>query len=231
MKNYSAIAFVPARQGSKRFPGKNKRLLGGKPLFLHSVEAAIDSGCYQKVVISTDDEEIIELCRDMEEITVFKRPAEYAGDDVRAKDVVLYHLRVMKEQFDYVSLLMPTSPFRDAQDIEKSFQNLIREDADSIVSVARFAFHPALALRISNGRLGPYFDRTREVQWVRDDSFEAAYHLNGAIFTAKTGFFLSTESFLHNGALTYIMSASKSVDIDTEEDLRYAKFLAGGSSK
>lgn len=225
MNNISAIAFVPARKKSKRLLGKNKKLLNGKPLFQYTVEAAVNSRCYEMIVLTTDDEEIIETGKKIDGVTVLNRPEEYAGDDVRAKDVVLYHLKKIEKQFKYVSLLMPTSPFRDANDIRRSFEVLLKENGDSIASVVEYDFHPSLALKIKSERLHSYFDVDKDFNWVRESEFEQAYHLNGAILTAKMDLFLRSKSFIHNGTIPYLMNPLKSLDIDTEIDFKYAEFL------
>lgn len=225
MKEFSAIAFVPARKNSKRLPGKNKRLLNGKPLFQYTVEAAVSSKCYEIVILTTDDEEIIELGKRIEGLTILERPKHLAEDNIRARDVVLYHLKEIKQKFDYISLLMPTSPFRDAKDIKKSFELLIEKNGDSIASIVEYEFHPALALKIKKGRLYPYLDTEADFNWVRESEFEKAYHLNGAILTAKMDFLIETKSFIHNGTIPYLMSPLKSLDIDTETDFKYAEFI------
>ncbi|MFA4906501.1 MAG: acylneuraminate cytidylyltransferase family protein [Candidatus Margulisiibacteriota bacterium] len=225
MKKHGAIAFIPARKNSKRLPGKNKRLLHGVPLFQYTVVAALDSNCYEKVVLTTDDEEIIELGSKIHGLTVIRRPEALARDDVRAKDVVLHHLGEMAEDFEYVSLLMATSPFRDAGDIQRSFALLREQGGDSLASVVAYEFHPALALKIRDGQLYSYFDL--EINWVREGEFEKAYHFNGAIFTAKTEFLLAAGTFVHTGTIAYPMDRLKSMDIDTELDFRSAELILG----
>lgn len=226
MSAYTAIAFITARKNSKRLPGKNKKLLNGKPLFRYTVDAALCSSCYKTVVLSTDDEDILEMAGGIQGLTVVRRPSDLAGDDVRAKDVVIHHLGLIKEEYDYVSLLMPTSPLRDAQDIKDSFGLLVASGADSLVSVTEYGFHPELALGIRGGRLYSYFHDT--IRWVRDSEFEKAYHQNGAIFTARKEIFLKTKSFIHDGSVPFLMSKAKSADIDTQTDFAYAEFLLGG---
>jgi CMP-N-acetylneuraminic acid synthetase len=219
----SAIAFIPARKNSKRLPGKNKKLLNGIPLFQYTVEAALKSKCYQMVVLTTDDEKIVEIGKRIDGLTVLARPDEYATDDVRAKDVILYHLDRIDKKFDYVSLLMPTSPFRDATDIRRTFEVLQKESGESIASVVKYDFHPEGALRIMDNRLYSYFHK--EFRWIRENEFDKAYHLNGAIFTSKTNLLTKTRSFVHNGTIPYLMGPLKSLDIDEESDFIYAEFI------
>lgn len=226
MKKYSAVAFVPARKNSKRLPGKNKKLLNGKPLFQYTIEAAVNSGCYETVILTSDDEEILNIGNKIEGVSVIERSLGLAGDDVRAVDVVLHHLNEIGKKYDYVSLLMATSPFRSAEDIKVSFEMLLKENGESLVSVVKYGFQPRLALRIRNNRLGSYFDR--DIQWIRESEFEDAYHVNGGIYTSKTELLLKTKTFIHNGTMAYLMDALKSIDIDTEIDLQYAEFLHKG---
>ena len=225
MKSFSAIAFVPARKGSKRLPGKNKKILNKKPLFQYTVEAAVNSRCYDKVILTTDDEEIIKIGQKLEGATILKRPMELATGSVKAKDVVLFHLKHIKRKYDYVSLLMPTTPLRDEQDIRNSFELLIKEKGDSLASVVKYNFHPVLALRRIDKRLYSYFDKEADLNWKRECEYEPAYHVNGGIFTARTEFLLKTGSFINKGTLLYLMSSLKSLDIDTESDFRYGEFI------
>lgn len=227
MKDYSAVAFIPARKNSKRLPGKNKKLLNGKPLFMYTVEAAIKSNCYELVILSTDDDEIIGLASNTPGLTVVKRPSQYAGDEIKARDVVLYHLQDISVEFDYISLLMPTSPLRNEDDITESFKLLMENDGDSLVSVVEYDFHPRLSLKIMDNKLVSYFDK--QYQWVRESEFEKAYHLNGGIFTARKNLFLESKSFIHNGTIPYLMGSAKSVDIDSELDFAFADFLIRSS--
>lgn len=223
MTELSAIAFIPARKYSKRLPGKNKKKLGDMPLFEYTILAALNSKCYEMVVLSTDDEEIAALGKRINGVVTLERPKKYAEDHVRAKDVVLYHLKHIQNEFEYVSLLMPTSPFRDANDIKKSFDILISQGMNSIASVVEYDFHPGLAIRLEGNGFRSYFGG--DFEWIRESDFEKAFHFNGAIFTAKTRILLETGTFIHKDTLAYKMSAIKSIDIDDELDFRVAQLI------
>jgi len=220
--SYEALCVIPARAGSKRLPGKNKRLLGGKPLILYSIEAALRSKCFSRIILSTDDVDIIKLGREITGIEAWEREARLCGDNIRAKDVVHDHLTKLEPMhFDYVALFMPTTPFRTADDVREAFSIIEKSEGTTLVSVVPFEFQPSMALAIREERLQSYF--FDEVEWKREEDFEVAYRPNGAIFIAKADRFLKTRTFLESGTIPYLMKSRSSIDIDTEGDLQIAE--------
>lgn len=223
MRHISAVAFIPARKASKRLKGKNKKKLDGMPLFQYTVMAAINSKCYEEVILTSDDTDILEIGNKINGLTVIERPNAYATDEVKTMDVVYYHLKELSLKQEYVSLLLPTSPFRDAWDIAKSFELLLQHNAETIVSVTEYEFNPSLALKIEKLKLKSYFGN--KFVWERESAFETAYHFNGSIFTTRMKTFMSSKTFYHDGATPYVMTPIKSVDIDNELDFKYAEFI------
>lgn len=220
---YDALAIIPARAGSKRLKDKNVLKLGDKPLFKYTVDAAINSQCFKKIILSTNDKRIILSMKDCKRVQVENRPDYLCKDDVRALDVVLYHLKKEKEKYEYVALLMPTSPFRNEKHIQQAFKTLMSKKGDSLASVVEYNFHPQLALIIKNKRMYSYFKD--HIEWIREDNFPKAYHVNGAIFLSKTKSLLNHKTFIKNGTIAYIMIPEDSIDIDNIFDFKLAEII------
>ena len=150
-QSIKALAIVPARGGSKRLPGKNLRPLNGKPLIGYTIQAALRSECFQKVLFSSDDEELLEVARgfgaDAEE-----RPAYLAADTAKVLELVnvLADREEFQREFDIIALLLPTCPFRRPSDIRKGMELLTRE-VDSVVSVTDYEFPPQLGVKVDPG--------------------------------------------------------------------------------
>ena len=139
----SAIAVIPARGGSKRIPRKNIKLFDGKPIIAHTVEAALQSRLFSQVVVSTDSEEIALLAEQYGAEVPFLRDARLADDvtPVSAATVdVVQRLDATEDRFAYVCQLMPNCPLRSAEDIAKSYTQLLSTDSDSQISVVRYGW-------------------------------------------------------------------------------------------
>lgn len=217
-----SVAFILAKGNSNRLPGKNKKKLLGKPLFLYTVEAALSSECYDLVVVSSEDDEIIEMAS-FYNVKTIKRKEELCTDDIRAKDVILEHLNEISQNFDYISLLMATSPLRTAEHIKASFELIKKHKAQTLVSVKKFDFHPEISFKILNDVLLPYRDECYE--WKREDTFDDAFHPNGAIFTSTYYYFIRNQTFFSDDTIAFKMSQESSVDIDNIFDFRLAEII------
>ncbi|MEQ8938248.1 MAG: acylneuraminate cytidylyltransferase family protein, partial [Gammaproteobacteria bacterium] len=138
ISNKNTLAVILARGGSKRIPGKNKRLLNGKPLIAYTFESATSSDCFDKIVLSTDDESIAGIAEEYN-IEFDSRPEELAGDETRAVEVIYEFLtRTKAEQsYRYIAMLLPTCPFRTSEDIQNAVNHykVIADDARPLVSV------------------------------------------------------------------------------------------------
>ncbi len=142
----NSIAIIPARGGSKGLPRKNVRSLGGIPLIAHTIRAAVESRI-ERVIVSTDDDEIAEVSRDWGAEIPFRRPAEYSQDSSTSLSVLLHALEFMEEQagftLDYVIFLQPTSPFRVTRHIDEALDVFLRSGKRSLISVTDVQeFHP-----------------------------------------------------------------------------------------
>jgi CMP-N-acetylneuraminic acid synthetase len=217
----SAIAIIPARGGSKRVPRKNLRALAGRPLVVHSVEAALRASHLAAVVVSTDDPEIAAACLPYD-VVVVDRPAHLGLDTVRNNDVVRHVLEISAPH-DVVVLLQPTSPLRTGADIDRTLDTLARTGARSAMTVTPVATHPGKFVTLNNGMLSPYTnDFEMEAQ---SQALSPVYQQNGAVYAVGTADFLAHDRFYLPPAAAEVMPAERSIDIDTELDFELAERL------
>jgi len=155
----SAVAFIPARLGSKRVPGKNIRALAGHPMLAYAIAPALESGVFSSVIVSTDSEEIAAVARHYGAEVPFLRPAAFAGDtspDIEWLEHALTELRSGGRTWDAFSLLRPTSPFRSAAAIRKAFAHFTSQaGADSLRAVEKCTQHPGKMWVIRGDRMFP----------------------------------------------------------------------------
>lgn len=226
LDNKRILALIPARGGSKGLPRKNIRNLFGKPLIAWTIQAAIESGAVDKVLVSTDDREIADLARSFGADAPFLRPAELATDKARGIDVVFHAEEWLKAQgmdYDLVLLLQPTSPLRTRGDIRAALELFLQKKTGAVVSVCECEHSPLWANTIGSDLSMKGFLQ----QGVRTNRQEITtfYRLNGAIYIAGWIYLRQNDGFFGDETYAYIMPAERSVDIDTELDLKFAQFL------
>jgi len=221
-----SICFIPAKGYSERLNNKNILPVCGIPLILRSVASAIDSGCFDIVAVSSDSDKILSMSQSAGALAL-KRDASMATKDFRAKDVVWHHLLELEEEFEYISLLMNTNPFRTAEDIQRA-NRLIKSNLEkTLISAKRYQFTPFMALDVSSdGRLLNY----ETLSWQQESSFPQRYHFNGAIFIAKYNYFMEHRTFVSDKTSVYLMSETNSLDIDTAEDYQLANLMCDNLS-
>jgi CMP-N,N'-diacetyllegionaminic acid synthase len=155
----SAVAFIPARQGSKRVPGKNVRVIDGHPMLAYTIAPALESGVFESVIVSTDSEEIAAVARHYGAEVPFLRPAEFAGDtspDIEWLEYTLQELGRSGRRWDCFSLLRPTSPFRTADTIRRAWASFTsQEGVDSLRAVEKCAQHPGKMWVVRGNRMVP----------------------------------------------------------------------------
>ncbi len=215
------LAIIPARGGSKGLPRKNILDLAGKPLIAWTLDAAQASGYVDRCIVSTDDSEIADVCRAHGGDVPFMRPAEFAQDDSDTFDAV-QHAVDQLPGFDILMILQPTSPLRSAEDIDLTLEQLQLHQAPSCVSVVEPAKSPFWAYRIEENRLQPLIDP--RYARMRRQELPQSYVLNGAVYAARTNWLLQHRNCMSEQTVAHIMPAERSVDIDTEFDLKLAAF-------
>lgn len=225
------LGLVPARKGSKRIPGKNAKLLGGKPLVAWTFEPAMACRAIDKVCLSTDDEALMECAHDHGVEVPFLRPAELCTDTATTIEVVLHaldHYRKGGESFDAVMLLQPTSPFRSAEILSRAAEAFHRHNGRrDFVSVSPVESPPQWMFYIRDGELSPV-TAWSDLQG-RSQELEPSFRLNGSIYLTSTHTLQTAKRFVHPRCLPIQMSAGmESIDIDTMEDWRMAELSLTG---
>jgi CMP-N-acetylneuraminic acid synthetase len=225
------VALVTARGGSKRVPGKNTRLLAGKPLIAWSVEAGLRAQAIRRVIVSTDNDDIAQAARKAGGEVPFLRPAELAGDLSSHYGVIAHALDWLERDEarlpEFLCLLQPTSPLRTSADIDAIVKLAVDTGADSAFAVTRVATHPAYMYRIGkNSAAEPYLPL--QPGYVRSQDLEPLYYVNGAAYVLRPATFRNRSAALSENPVAYIMPPERSVDIDEEHDFILAESLAGG---
>jgi len=228
MVNISKIlGIILARGGSQRVPRKNIREVYGKPLIAWTIEEAFKSLYVDKVILSSDNDEIIGIARDFGCEIPFKRPSELACDTTSSVEPVLHALRTLHDRFDYFVLLQPTSPLRLAEDIDCCIEMCIGQNANSCVSVTdaaershRTHSQSWMFSLDSKGIIG-------KIVTMNDNNknFKDLYMVNGAVYAVNVNWFLRSRMFIEEGTLAYVMPTERSIDIDYESDLATATSL------
>ena len=224
MKN---IAIIPARSGSKGLKDKNIRLLNGKPLMAYSIEAALDSGQFDEVMVSTDSEKYAEIAREWGASVPFLRSAELSSDTASSKDVILDVLKRYADcgkVFDTFCLLQPTSPLRTAEDISRAYHLYEERMANSVVGVTEVDHSPLFCNTLPEDGSLVNFIRP-EVKDKPRQSLEPYYRINGAMYIASVQYYREYGDFYHDKCYAYVMGKNVSVDIDDEMDFRFAELL------
>jgi CMP-N,N'-diacetyllegionaminic acid synthase len=228
------LGIVPARGGSKGIPNKNLSQLGGKSLLEFTVECAHQSCALDRLIVSTDNEEIAAAARCFKADVPFIRPRELAADDTPDFPVFLNVINWLKNNenydVDFVVWLRPTSPFRSATDVCQAIKLLEETGADSVRSVCKADAHPYWMKFLDKKlNLTPIIDGLDEKKYHRRQLLPEVYCLNGAVEVIRVSAALKHNYLYGMDVRGYVMPPNRSLDIDTYEDLRYANFLLKNS--
>lgn len=214
----SVLAIIPARGGSKGVPRKNIRNVAGKPLIVWTIEEAKKSGYIDRLVVSTDDQEIADTAIRGGGEVPFLRPAELARDDTPGISPVIHMLTTIHPAYDLVVLLQPTSPFRTVEDIDGAIALMASRNAKACVSVVEPDKSPFWMYSVDDaGHLAPLLAGA----YACRQNLPPVYALNGAVYVAEVGWLIKTQAFVSDETIAYIMPKERSVDIDTETDLLF----------
>lgn len=220
MQGLKILAVIPARKGSKGLPSKNSKILHGKPLISWTIEAALKSRYIDEICISSDCEKIQSIAVNHGLEMKRLRPKNLSKDDTSSNDVILHELQYYTD-IDIICMLQPTSPLRSNEDVDCCIQKFINEDAQVMVSVKKDKHSPYWSFNIRQGFLKSLFP-LNEINKRRQD-IEETYSLNGAIYLAKTEYFLKNKSFLTPSTKPFLMNYEKSIDIDDLSDFNEAE--------
>lgn len=217
------VAIITARGGSKRIPRKNVKEFLGKPILLYSIEAALESGMFDEVMVSTEDAEIAQLAEKAGAKVPFFRSENTAGDYATTTDVIEEVLAAYKErgmEFEYACCIYPTAPFVTADCLREAMTTLESSDADSLIPVVRFSFPPQRAVIINDGKMQ---FKWPENMFARSQDLEPFYHDCGQFYCIKTESFLREKKLFMSDTLAYERPESEVQDIDTMEDWKLAE--------
>lgn len=217
---YKYITIIPARGGSKRFPGKNIHVLNGKPLICHSIECSLLNSCIEGTYVSTDDDEIMSISK-IAGAEIIKRPIELAGDYATTASAMKHAVQYLMDKgivFDFVVLLQATNPLRPKKLLKEAFDIIEKGENDSLFTVNK-----------SEKKLGKIIDG-KFVPWnykfgQRSQDLEPLYYENGLLYITKKELLLQE---IIEGPTAYPLVVDHpfgEVDIDTEEDFHFAEYM------
>jgi N-acylneuraminate cytidylyltransferase len=219
------LVVIPARKGSKGIPGKNKKLLNGKPLIAYTIEAALGIFEKEQICISTDDEDIVQLAESYGISVPFLRPEELSTDTAGSQDVLIHAYEFYREKgFDaaVVCLLQATSPFRTTKHISEA-TNAYSTDCDMLVSVVESKANPYFNLMEESAE--GFLEKSKVGNFKTRQEAPKVYELNGAIYFINTTSLTKQPISSFTKVLKYIMPSAASVDLDLPEDWEYATYL------
>lgn len=221
-------AIVPARGGSKGVPRKNLRLVAGRSLLALAIESARGARLVDRVIVSTDDEEIASVAREEGADVPFMRPASLASDDAPAQPVIEHAIGCIEQRdgaVDAVVLLQPTSPLRRADHVDEALRLFRDSGTESVVSVCELEHSPYWAYRLDGECLTP-FAVDQELNRARRQLLPTLYRPNGAIYVMSRRLVMEERLVIGPMARPYLMSRRDSIDVDDELDLELADWLS-----
>jgi len=222
-KGNSYLAIIPARGGSNRIPRKNIRLVAGKPLIVWTIEEARKSKYLDRVILSSEDQQIIKVAKEYRCEVPFIRPKILAKDTTPGIEPVLHAIGALNEKYDYVVLLQPTSPLRKAIHIDEAIDFLYDKKAGSVVGIREARESPYWMFTMKpNSTLTQLLPKSKSK--CRQD-LQKIFLLNGAIYIAKTKQILEEKTFINELSAGYLMDKQSSVDVDDMIDLEVAEKL------
>lgn len=226
MSAAGSIAVIPARGGSKRIPRKNIKSFCGKPMIAWSIEAAFASQCFDRVIVSTDDDEIAAVAREWGAETPFKRPAALSDDYTGTIPVIAHAIEWLREHDrapQAVCCLYATAPFVQPNDLQAGWQALQSTDVEYAFSVTNYAFPIQRALRLTAAGRVMMFQP--EHFTTRSQDMEEAWHDAGQFYWGHTEAWLQNQPIFTEGAVPVRLPRHRVQDIDTPEDWQRAEWL------
>jgi len=217
------IAIIPARGGSKRIPGKNIRDFLGKPIISYSIEAALSSGIFDEVMVSTDSEEIAYIAKKYGASVPFKRSEINSSDNAPAADVLIEVISEYKKQnksYDWLCCIYPTAPFVTEEKLRIAYSLIRQNDSDALLPVVSFSYPPLRCLVINNSFI--------EMLWPeninkRSQDLETLYHDVGQFYFYRTEALLRDKVQYCKNTIPMILSELEVQDIDNEDDWKLAE--------
>lgn len=223
MEQVLNVAIITARGGSKRIPFKNIKNFLGKPILAYSISAALESGLFEEVMVSTDNEEIAGVAKKYGAVVPFLR-SENASDDFASTEDALLEVfesyAAAGRRFEYGCCLYPTAPFVNANKLITAYQKLLSENVDTVFPVMPFSYPILRSLKMDNDRLKMNWEEYRE---SRSQDLPAAYHDAGQFYFFKVNTFLQKKSLFTNNTSGLVINELEGQDIDNLTDWRIAE--------
>lgn len=218
------LGIIPARAGSKRLPGKNKKKLNGKELVRYAIEAASGSQLVTEWVLTTDDDDILAIAAEYDWLTAIRRPDAICGDEAQSITYVHHALETLGKEYDHTVIIQVTSPFTLAEDIDGTVALLLSSGAASSVSVEKidFAIHPIKLKTMEGNRLLPFLEP--ENGRMAAAELPTIYVRNGSVY-ASTIETIRSGKIVADDCVGYVMPRERSVDINDPIDFKFAEFL------
>ncbi len=217
------LAIITARGGSKRIPRKNIKEFCGKPILAYSIEAAVSSGIFDTVMVSTDDEEIAEVAKAYGAEVPFYRSAETSNDYATTNDVLLEVLSEYEKRgqhFEMAVCIYPTAPFVTAEKLKSAVEKLSESDADTLIPVVAFSYPPQRAMIVEEGRL--VFEYPQYLD-SRSQDLVPHYHDVGQFYVFRTEAFKKNRKLMVGNILPLVVSELEVQDIDNQTDWEIAE--------
>ena len=225
----SSLAVIPARGGSTRLKDKNIHTLGGKPLVRWMTEAVVESGCFDRILISTDSDAIYDAVSDLP-VERHIRPDEHATVQATALNAMLDLMENVEEPADIFAYFLPTCPFVSAEDIREGYKVLFDRTVDTVVSMTQVPETIQLACNMKDGWVMPIFDNL-EAGLTNSKFIKKYYKPSGAFYMGHWGRILDQRNFFKGNVKGVLVPPERSVDINTLEDIKYAESILGSLSK
>lgn len=219
----NVLAVIPARGGSKRIPKKNIKSFLGKPIIYYSIDAALKSNLFDEVMVSTDDEEVIEVSKKLGASVPFLRSPETASSNSPVKDVITEVLKQYTEkgkQFDYICCILPAAPLITVKNLTTTFELLKGKNIDAVVPVVRYGYPIQRAFKIEKGLLQMISPAN---MYVNSQDLSSSYHDAGQFYWLKVESFLKQEKIFMVNCLPFEIPESEVQDIDEVDDWKLAE--------
>ena len=217
------VAIITARGGSKRIPRKNVKMFLGFPIIKYSIDAALSSGMFDEVMVSTDDQEIADIAKSFGATIPFLRSAKTSDDYATTADVIEEVIMTYREQgkdFEQLCCIYPTAPFVTAEKLKRGMELLSQTGADSVLPVVRFSYPIQRSLKIEDGKASMFWPENYN---ARSQDLTPAYHDAGQFYCLNTKSILEQKKLFASHTIPMEMSELEVQDIDNEEDWKLAE--------
>lgn len=219
------LTVIPARRDSKGIPGKNWKLLNGKPLIGYTIESALEVSKIEDICLTTNSTEVIDIAKNIYKLNIpFVRPEELSTDFSPSRDALLHAINYMEMngmQYDTMLLLQPTSPFRKKEDILKCIQLFENSNCEMVVSVAESPINPYYNLYIEDEKNNIH--RAIPSNYSRRQDCPPAYIITGSIYVISIEALKKNEIFHFQSVKKVVTSENFNIDLDTETDWKNAE--------